>query len=94
MEEAGVEIVIRGVLRIELKDGCVRVIFHAEPTETSGIKSTANQHSQMAKWASIEEISEMKLRRDDILKWAIYLNEGGIVFPQTILAHDDDAIVN
>jgi 8-oxo-dGTP pyrophosphatase MutT (NUDIX family) len=101
-EEAGLDVVLRGVLRVEVSlgkySGRSRVIFYAEPADSSQVpKSEADVESNGAFWASYEEIcafqSAGKLRGTEPLYWADYVERGGPIYPLEVVTKESAAIV-
>jgi 8-oxo-dGTP pyrophosphatase MutT (NUDIX family) len=101
IEEAGIDIELKGILGIEYNPCGMdrrqtsyfvrmRVIYYAEPSE-KGLrqlpKSRPDFESAGACWASFEEIqsNRVKLRGAEPRKWAKYLEDGGMVFPLSLL---------
>lgn len=68
LEEAGVPIVIDGVLRLEhtpADETCrVRVIFSARPLDDTPPKTTPDEHSLGAAWKTLEELEELARRHE------------------------------
>ncbi len=70
------------------------VIFYAEPTSLSmsdQLKTVADAESDCAKWVTTSELQDMKrnklLRFDDLLDWALWLENGGHIIPLGILGN-------
>lgn len=91
-EEAGIDITLKGVLRVEhtiYHDATarMRVVFYAEPTDPSQQpKSKADTESEFALWVTIEELLKLAekppgLRGTELLDWATYIETGGIISP-------------
>jgi len=73
LEEAGVPIVLDGLLRVERVvrgEGGVRlrVIFAAHPADDTPPKSVADEESLRAGWFTLEEAAGLPLRGDDVLE--------------------------
>lgn len=100
LEEAGVAITLRGILRVEhttkgSSHARMRVIFFAEPSDPDQPpKSEPDDESNGAAWVTLEELQAMHkkrvLRGGELLEWAEYLNKGGVVFPMGILTEEGD----
>jgi ADP-ribose pyrophosphatase YjhB (NUDIX family) len=88
-EEAGIDIVLEGVLGIEhrpLPGGSrVRVIFLAREAGDTPPKSIADEHSLKAGFFTLEEMFALPLRGDDVLYWVKRALEGGVVAPLSLL---------
>ena len=96
LEEAGVEIVLKGILAIEhqpCEGGLylrLRIIFYAEPKESNALpKSMPDIESVGAAWCSFDEITTMKekkrLRSKEPYIWAKYITNGGKWHPLSLL---------
>jgi 8-oxo-dGTP pyrophosphatase MutT (NUDIX family) len=99
VEEAGVEVDLKGVISIEYgtrasteRRGAMvkmRIIFYAEPKSTSldkFPKCIPDYESAGACWCSYEDIwSGMRLRGDEPRIFSKYLEEGGTIYPLSIL---------
>ena len=107
IEEAGIHIEIKGILRVEhsmsfRRDGArQRVIFYAEPKHIDKIepKSIPDEESLRAKWLSIKELQELStksppfgLRGHELLDWATYIENGGTIYPTSILTNEHTPI--
>lgn len=110
MEEAGVRIAIKGILRVEsdMCRGKQRVIFYAEPIEQTQQrkslaeenvsltpKTIADQESMSSKWMDLQELQRRStlerpegLRSRELLEWATYLENGGVVYPLALFTTD------
>jgi len=103
-EEAGIDIRLLGVLRVENSmyqyGGRQRVIFYAEPKDTTQQpKSIADAESKSAAWLSIEELeakAELSppdgLRGRELLDWARYVEKGGQIHPLSVLSGEHDPV--
>ena len=88
-EEAGVDIVLEGILRIEhsLAPGGARqrVIYVARPANDEPPKSIPDDETLGAAWVSLDEISQHPLRGDEVLELFRYVANGGPVYPLSVL---------
>jgi len=89
-EEAGVDVELTGVLKVEhsAHNGYVRLrtIFTARPLDpTQKPKSVPDYESVGAAYVSVEDIQRLRLRGDEPLVWCNYLARGGQVFPLSLL---------
>ena len=87
-EEAGMDVVLKGILRIENSIGKSgarqRVIFYAEPIDPKQApKSVADDESKSARWMTLAELKQLSLvpppeglRGDELLRWASYITSG------------------
>ena len=97
IEEAGVNVKLKGVLRVEYatfkKDNYQRfkVIFYAEPEDPKQEpKSKPDKESLEARWVSISDLVELSktdvgLRGPELYEWATYIEKGGTIYPLSIL---------
>ena len=94
-EEAGVEVQLKGILKIEHRscDGLahpfyqMRVVFYAEPLNlnTCEPKSVADTESLGAEWVTLEEFRQKnKIRGPELPKFAQLL-EAGRLYPLDVL---------
>ena len=94
VEEAEIEIEIKGFLRVEvspfLKDSFshTTLIYYAEPVEaTCHEKTVPDEHSLGSRWMSVEEMrKETKWRANDLIHWAEYIEAGGYIMPKNFAA--------
>lgn len=89
-EEAGVDIELTGILKIEHsgRHGYVRMrtIFVAQPLDCTQLpKSVPDYESVGAAWATMEEIATLRLRGTEPLQWCSYVAQGGPVHPLSLL---------
>jgi ADP-ribose pyrophosphatase YjhB (NUDIX family) len=100
IEEAGVEVEIKGILRleynIEAKDNYQRmkVIYYAEPVSGNATpKSKADSESEEAKWFTLKEIEELKSQKPgwrgpELYVWPKYVEDGGIIYPLGVMDYE------
>jgi 8-oxo-dGTP pyrophosphatase MutT (NUDIX family) len=103
-EEAGIEVEITGVLRVEhsisnKSNARMRVIFFAVPKhEDLCLKNKPDEHSEGATWLSMEEISSMRnkglLRGDELYYWPKYIEHGGMISPISFFTNEDEIVNN
>lgn len=95
-EEAGINIKIPGVLKIDqsVKEerNSMRVIFYGEPVsidESLKLKTTSDAESECASWVSLYDLHRLnfnkELRYEEPLDWAQWLELGGQFTPVSIL---------
>eukprot|EP00123_Amoebidium_parasiticum_P006405 comp17354_c0_seq2/m.16630 comp17354_c0_seq2/g.16630 ORF comp17354_c0_seq2/g.16630 comp17354_c0_seq2/m.16630 type:complete len:121 (-) comp17354_c0_seq2:503-865(-) len=98
LEEAGVKVDLRGVLRVEhtVRGDTLRlrVIFYAVPVHPdSPPKQQPDEESEGAQWVTLEEAEGMgPWRGSELLQWGRYLQNGHKPAPLSILARERDAI--
>jgi len=93
LEEAGIVVVLEGVVRVEHTpsfDGTarVRVIYLARPADESPLKSTPDAHSLQARWFTLEELSSVELRGDEVRELFDHVARGGTVAPLEVLGRE------
>ena len=75
-EEAGVEIELEGVLRIQhtpRADGArLRVFFLARQRDDTAPKSAPDEHSLEARYFGVDELAGLPLRGDEVEAWMRY----------------------
>eukprot|EP00009_Paramoeba_aestuarina_P003661 CAMPEP_0201512564 /NCGR_PEP_ID=MMETSP0161_2-20130828/4793_1 /ASSEMBLY_ACC=CAM_ASM_000251 /TAXON_ID=180227 /ORGANISM="Neoparamoeba aestuarina, Strain SoJaBio B1-5/56/2" /LENGTH=317 /DNA_ID=CAMNT_0047908449 /DNA_START=235 /DNA_END=1185 /DNA_ORIENTATION=+ len=105
MEEAGMEIELQGVLRVEsfIHAGGARqrVIFYAYPKDPNATPKQlpGDEESQQAKWMSMAEMEAMKKlpvpqgwRSSELTEWAEYLCQGGEIYPLSVLTKESSRV--
>ncbi len=96
-EEAGLDIELKGVLRVEYKvvdmtSQRIKIIYYAEPKdENQKPKQEPDDESEMAKWMSLEEIMALVdgspgWRGPELYQWAKYLDAGGAIYPLSMMS--------
>jgi 8-oxo-dGTP pyrophosphatase MutT (NUDIX family) len=97
-EEAGIDINLVGLLGVQSSikkhGGRQRAIFLAVPKDLEQPpKSVADEESKSAKWMTLDELKKLRalpppigLRGSELLEWAMYLEEGGPIYPLSTLA--------
>lgn len=91
-EEAGIDVVLEGLLRLEHSPGRLRAVFLARPAVADApLKSVADEHSLGARWVTRNELDKLALRGDEVRSMFEYVALGGHVSPMSTLAseHDD-----
>jgi len=92
-EEAGIAVVVEGVLRVEhsptVNAGArMRVFVIARPRDDTVPKSVADQHSREARWVTREELDRLPLRGDEVRAVLDYVAAGGAVYPPSLWTHE------
>ncbi|KAJ3114710.1 hypothetical protein HDU96_001759 [Phlyctochytrium bullatum] len=96
LEEAGVAINVKGILRFEYTPSPhgfrLRVIFYGEPVDPSQKpKTIPDIESAGACWVSLDQIGEhLILRGKEPTVWFTYVANGGAVWPLSSLAREKD----
>jgi ADP-ribose pyrophosphatase YjhB (NUDIX family) len=92
LEEAGVQVQLDGVLRVErsvIDDGArLRVFFTAHPVDETPPKQAADTHSLEARWCTIAELEALELRGEEPLAAARYVTPGGAVAPLSFVTEE------
>jgi phosphatase NudJ len=90
LEEAGVQVVVEGVLRFEHTPhpsgtARVRVVVVARPADDAAPRDRPNEDTLGAAWLTHAEIEALGLRGDDVLDVIRHVEAGGAVFPLSAL---------
>lgn len=89
LEEAGIPIVLDGILRVEhtpRPDGTrVRVIYLAHPADDTPPKSEPDEESLEAGWFTTEEMKSMPLRGQEVLELFLAVEAGAPVHPMSLI---------
>lgn len=89
LEEAGVRVTLDGVVRVEYSPTAsgarLRVIFTGHPTDDSPLKSVPDEHTEEARYFTLEEMAAVSLRGGEVETIARYVLEGGAVHPLSLL---------
>lgn len=89
LEEAGLRVTLDGVVRVEytpVGEGVrVRAIFTAHPSDDTPPKSVPDEHTEEARYFTLEEIAGLALRGAEVEVIARYVLGGGAVYPLSIL---------
>jgi phosphatase NudJ len=95
LEEAGIPVVLDGLLRLEHSpspdSARVRAIFLAHPEDDRPLKRVADEHSQGAAWVDLETLEKYPLRGDEVRDLFEYVARGGPVFPLEVIGHEGAA---
>lgn len=94
-EEAGIPIVVEGVVRLEYTPSpqgtarC-RAVVIARPKDDTPPKTTADEHTLRAEWLTIDELVDLPCRGSAFIDLFRYIEHGGAVAPLSILADERD----
>jgi phosphatase NudJ len=98
LEEAGIPIVVDGIVRIEhtpLADyNRVRGIFVAHPADDTPPKSTPDHHSQAAAWVTLEELDDAArypMRGAEVRALFEHVSAGAPIYPLSLLTYEGAA---
>lgn len=91
MEEAGVDVVLEGVLKIQhapmAGNARMRVIFVARPADDRPPKSVADDESLGAGWFSVEEMATLPLRSEEVVDLAREVLDGALIHPMSLFGY-------
>jgi 8-oxo-dGTP pyrophosphatase MutT (NUDIX family) len=89
-EEAGIDVVLEGVIRIEHRptvEGMrLRVFFLARPSDDAALKSTPDEHSLEARLFAVDELKGLPLRGDEVEEWMRYVLDGPVIAPLSLIS--------
>lgn len=89
LEESGVPIVVEGVLRVDHTPSPtgarVRVFVVGRPKDDSPPKQIPDEHSLEARWVTLEELSSLPLRGDEVREVLEYVNKGCAIYPLSLI---------
>ena len=96
-EEAGIPIVIQGILRLEhtpITDGGARfrIFFLARPAGATPPKSVPDEESLGAKWVTLEEAKALPWRNDEVLEIFQAVAADAPIYPLRLLGSEDPAL--
>ena len=90
-EEAGIDIIVKGILTVEFthSNGTFNIIYYAEPKDQEQKpKSIPDFESVGACYVEYEQIKKIKLRAPEPLQWIPYLVEGGEIYPLSVFSKE------
>jgi phosphatase NudJ len=84
---------LNGVLRVEHSPTAdsgarCRVFFIATPADDTAPRTTPNEESLGAAWVALRELGRYPLRGDEVRDVLRYVDEGGAVYPLSILTFE------
>lgn len=92
MEEAGIRIVLDGILRIETNPSPeamrIRIIFTARSADDTPPKSEPDSESLRAGWFTLAEIRSLPLRGTDVVDYCAHFAAEGVAAPMALLARE------
>jgi phosphatase NudJ len=96
LEEAGIPVIIEGILRIEHTPlfvgeqaaARVRVIFAGRPQDDTPPKSLPDEESLRAGWFDLEELEHLSLRGEEVREILQYLANGGTIYPLGLITFE------
>jgi len=88
-EEAGIEVIPEGIIRIEhgptAHGARMRAIFVARPRDDSPPKSEPDEETLGAAWVSLDEMANYSLRGSEVRELFEYVERGGAIYPLSLL---------
>lgn len=96
IEEAGIPIVLDGVLRVEHTPGALgsgarmRVTFLAHPADDTQPKSTPDEASLGAAWVTLSELTRLPVRGREVHEIFDAVARGATVYPLALLRAEGD----
>ncbi|RKO87065.1 hypothetical protein BDK51DRAFT_26626 [Blyttiomyces helicus] len=97
-EEAGIDVTVKGVLRIEYTPSVhgfrLRGILYAEPKDpTQSPKTIPDAESAAACYVTLDQLHRhLHLRGREPIPWFSYVAEGGAIWPLSVLAGERDDV--
>ena len=93
LEEAGLPIVVEGILRIEHSptlygDTRLRVILVARPENDAPPKRKPDKHSLEAAWVTLEELDALPLRGREVRQILHYVAHGAPIYPLSLITFE------
>jgi len=92
LEEAGIAIVLDGVIRVEhaaFADGArMRVVFTAHPADDRPPKSEPDDESLGAAWVTLAELDQLHLRGGEVRELFAYCADGKAIYPLAVLGSE------
>jgi len=87
MEEAGMKVILKGVLKVgEHDDGGRRIIFYAEPENEKDLPKTIPDYESVgAVWVDVDDLKILKLRNDEPKRWFPHVAKGKEIHPLSFL---------
>jgi phosphatase NudJ len=92
LEEAGIPIIIDGILRMEHtplgNNARVRMIFVARPEDDTPPKTVPDNQSLGASWFSWKDLEKLSLRSPHVKEILNYLAHGGRIYPLNLISFE------
>lgn len=94
-EEAGIDIAIEGILRVEhtpIPEGArIRVLFVAHPISDRPPKREPDNESLEAAWVSMDELEQFPLRGDEVRALFEQVTEGAPIYPLSLFQFEGES---
>ncbi len=92
LEEAGIPIVLEGILRIEHTPGPdftrMRILYLARPADDTPPKSIPDEETLGAKWCTIPEVEQLSLRGPEVIEIISAVDRGVAVYPLRLIQYE------
>lgn len=97
-EEAGIPVRLDGVLRVEHSThpeggARVRALFLAHPMDDSPLKEVPDDESLGAAWWTLDEIAQLQLRQQEVLRTLREIEAGAPVYPLSIIRPEGEPLL-
>jgi len=90
-EEAGIDVRLTRLLRVEYGSGRLRVVFLAEPIdEAQPCKTVPDYESAGAVWVTVSELDRLPLRSHEPVVWFRYVAAGKPTYPLSVLTSEGE----
>ncbi len=98
LEELGVPVIIEGIYQIQhtpMFDGSarVRIILTARPQDETPPKTIPDDESLEAAWMTLEEMEQIELRGDEVIKLCVSIANGASIYPLELIVTEAPLIV-
>ena len=71
----------------------MRVVYYAEPKDSKqSPKSVADEESQEARWVTVAELDNYRLRGSEPYEWFQYLDRGGAIYPMSLFTSENTPV--
>lgn len=91
-EEAGVPIVLEGVLKVQHTPRSdrarMRVVFLARPADDTPPRTTPNEHSLEARWVTLPELDRLPMRGEEVKAIFAWVLDGAPVYGLDVLGSE------
>ena len=98
LEEAGIDVILKGVLRVEHKlfgdSARMRLVFYAEPKDLDAKpKDFADSESECARWLTEAELRALPSRGPELLDWIRYLRDGNPIYNMSVFEKESTSVI-
>lgn len=93
LEEAGIEIDVTGIIRIEHTPNLngqrrVRIMFVATAVGSLTPKQFADEHSLGAAWVTLDQVKQLPLRGEEVVHLFEHVARAGTTYPLSLLTYE------